>query len=221
MEINGQRPEFVVTTELVEGTDGTGAKMSKSKGNYVGLTATPDDIYGKLMSIPDQLVEPYLKLLTEWTDPEIAQTAKRREDGSAHPMAIKRVLAGELVAALHGPDAAAKARAEFTARFSSRSLTDAHTLPVVTLEQSGDETIGSVVAKELGFAPSISAVRRTAQQNGLRLIHEVDGDQRVQILAEDAVQRPLREVIAEMGYGSAENQLYLKVGRKMARLLSA
>jgi tyrosyl-tRNA synthetase len=58
MEISDQAPEVVLTTPLIEGTDGTGAKMSKSKGNYVGLSASPDEVYGRLMSIPDHLHEP-------------------------------------------------------------------------------------------------------------------------------------------------------------------
>ncbi|MEU8353568.1 tyrosine--tRNA ligase, partial [Streptomyces sp. NPDC048845] len=71
MELRGQQPQLVVTMPLIEGTDGTGAKMSKSKGNYVGLTATADDVFGKIMSIPDRLMEPYLKAWTEWTDEEV------------------------------------------------------------------------------------------------------------------------------------------------------
>ncbi|MGW7355681.1 tyrosine--tRNA ligase, partial [Streptomyces sp. NPDC054802] len=104
MEISDQAPDVVITTPLIEGTDGSGTKMSKSKGNYVGVTASPDDVYGRLMSIPDHLTEPYLQLLTEWTDDEIGVVTKRLDEGTAHPMAIKRILAGEVVAALHGLD---------------------------------------------------------------------------------------------------------------------
>nr|WP_308401514.1 tyrosine--tRNA ligase [Streptomyces sp. AP-93] len=102
MAISDQKPEIVITTPLIEGTDGTGAKMSKSKGNYVGLTASPDDVYGRMMSIPDHLTDPYLKLLTEWTDEEIEVITRRLAEGTAHPMAVKHILAGDVVAALHG-----------------------------------------------------------------------------------------------------------------------
>src|SRR5690606_29945605 len=71
MEICGLAPEVVLATALIEGTDGTGIKMSKSKGNYVALTASADEMFGRLMSIPDRLMEPYLRALTEWTDPEL------------------------------------------------------------------------------------------------------------------------------------------------------
>ncbi|MDQ1015780.1 hypothetical protein [Streptomyces afghaniensis] len=117
MEISDQTPEDVITTPLIEGTHGTGTKMSKSKGNYGGLTASPDEVYGPLMSIPDHLTESYLQMLTEWTDDEIRVVAMRLEAGTANPMAVSRILAGEVVADFHGLGAAA-ARTEFTARFS-------------------------------------------------------------------------------------------------------
>ncbi|MFF3911387.1 tyrosine--tRNA ligase [Streptomyces sp. NPDC001848] len=217
MEIAEQTPEVVVTTPLIEGTDGTGAKMSKSKGNYVGLSAAPDDVYGRIMSIPDHLIEPYLQLLTEWTDDEIGAVTKRLAEGTAHPMAVKRILAGEVVAALHGVEAAKAARAEFTARFSKRTFGDAHNLPVVSLTEHGEDTIGALVSRVLEFAPSISAVRRVAQQNGLRLIREADGEQQTTPLEDSAVQQPLGEVVAAAG-SLEPGSLYLKVGRKVARI---
>ncbi|MCY0926972.1 tyrosine--tRNA ligase [Streptomyces sp. H27-H1] len=217
MEISEQTPEIVITTPLIEGTDGTGAKMSKSKGNYVALTATPDDVYGRLMSIPDHVVEPYLKLLTEWTDDEIRVVTKRLEEGTAHPMAIKRILAGEVVAALHGLDAAAAARAEFTARFSKRSFGDTQNLPVVSLKDHAEDTLGALISRTLDFAPSISAVRRVAQQNGLRLIRESDGEQQSTQLTEASVQQALSAVVSEVGALDGA-ELYLKVGRKVARI---
>ncbi|MFI7290002.1 tyrosine--tRNA ligase [Streptomyces anulatus] len=217
MEISEQTPEVVITTPLIEGTDGTGSKMSKSKGNYVGLTATPDDVYGRLMSIPDHLTEPYLQLLTEWTDDEIRVVTKRLEEGTAHPMAVKRILAGEVVAALHGPHVAAAARAEFTARFSKRSFGDTQNLPVVSMKEHSEDTLGALISRTLDFAPSISAVRRVAQQKGLRLIREVDGEQQTTQLTEASVQQALGAVVSEVGALDGV-ELYLKVGRKVARI---
>ena len=75
MEICGQEPELVAATPLLEGTDGTGAKMSKSAGNYVPLTAPPGEVFGKVMSIPDRLMEPYLRALSEWQGSELALVA--------------------------------------------------------------------------------------------------------------------------------------------------
>ncbi|WP_369393002.1 tyrosine--tRNA ligase [Streptomyces sp. CG1] len=217
MEISGQAPEVVITTPLIEGTDGTGVKMSKSKGNYVGLSASPDDVYGRLMSIPDHLTESYLRLLTEWTDDEIRVVTKRLAEGTVHPMAVKRILAGEVVAALHGLETAAATRAEFTARFSKRSFGDAQNLPAVSLGDHADDTLGVLISRTLDFAPSISAVRRVAQQNGLRLIRESDGDQRPTTLSEASVQQTLGAVVNEIGALEGA-ELYLKVGRKVARI---
>ncbi|MGH3924559.1 MAG: tyrosine--tRNA ligase, partial [Pseudonocardiaceae bacterium] len=70
MQICGQRPELVVATSLIEGTDGTGAKMSKSMGNYVPLTAPAGEVFGKIMSVPDRVVQPYFRALSEWRDAE-------------------------------------------------------------------------------------------------------------------------------------------------------
>jgi tyrosyl-tRNA synthetase len=217
MEISDRTPEVVITTPLIEGTDGTGIKMSKSKGNYVGLSASPDDVYGRVMSIPDHLSEQYLRLLTEWTDDEIRVVTERLAAGTAHPMAVKRILAGEVVAALHGLDAAAAARAEFTARFSKRSFGDARNLPVVSLNDHAEDTLGVLISRTLDFAPSLSAVRRVAQQNGLRLIRESDGDQQPTPLSETSVQQTLGAVVNEIGALEGA-ELYLKVGRKIARI---
>ena len=214
MEISGKTPELVITTPLIEGTDGTGAKMSKSKGNYVGLTAHPDDVYGRVMSIPDHLIEPYLQQLTEWTDPEIHLVAKRRDDGTAHHMDVKRVLAGEVVAALHGVEAAATARREFTARFSKRSYAETENLPVVSLGDSGSKTLGTVITQELAFTPSLNAAKRIAQQNGLRLVIETETGQQTIQLTDEALYKPLRDVVA----AATQGRLYLRVGRKISEI---
>lgn len=218
MEIREQTPEVIITTPLIEGTDGTGSKMSKSKGNYVGLSSSPDEIFGRLMSIPDHLVEPYLKQLTEWTDEEITTVAGRLADGTAHPMAVKRVLAGEVTATLHGLKAAEAARAEFTARFSKRTFGDTQNLPTVSLKEHAGTTLGALLTQVLGFAPSNSAARRVAAQNGLRLIAETsDGEQQTTQLGEDTIQQPLSALVSAADT-AGETTCYLKSGRKIARI---
>jgi tyrosyl-tRNA synthetase len=213
MDICGQTPELVVATALIEGTDGTGAKMSKSKGNYVPLTAPPGEIFGKIMSVPDRLVEPYFRALSEWLDTELAVTEGRLKSGSLHPMDLKRILAGEVTAAIHGVDAAMKAREEFVAQFSRRTFSEVENLPMVNdLAQPIVE-----VVKALGFAASNSEVRRVAQQNGLRLVVESDGSQDQVILTADDTREPLTAVIKDKLDGRT-GQIYLKVGRKLARL---
>ncbi|MFJ6568814.1 hypothetical protein ACIQNU_15440 [Streptomyces sp. NPDC091292] len=169
------------------------------------------------MSIPDHLTGSYLRLLTEWTDDEIHVITKRLDEGTAHPMAVKRILASEVVAALHGLDAAATARAEFTARFSKRSFGETLNLPVIALNDHAEDTLGTLISRTLDFAPSISAVRRVALQNDLRLIRESDGDQQTTQLTEVSVQQTLGAVVSEAGALDGAG-LYLKVGRKVARI---
>ncbi len=215
MEICGQEPELVVATSLLEGTDGTGAKMSKSRGNYVPLTAPAHEMFGKLMSIPDRLMEPYLKALSEWDDKELALVRGRLSEGSLHPVDMKKIVAGEVTAALHGVDAAMRAREEFAAQFSRRKFAEVEDLPEVT-----DLSLPVVdVVKALGFASSNSEVRRVAEQNGLRLVVEpANGDGQEQLtLGPDDIRKPLSAVLSD-DPNIAAGAYYLKVGRKLARI---
>ncbi|PPK65613.1 tyrosine--tRNA ligase [Actinokineospora auranticolor] len=216
MDIQGQQAEVVVATSLIEGTDGTGAKMSKSKGNYVPLTAPPGEIYGKLMSVPDRLVEPYFRALSEWLDSELAVAAERVAAGTLHPMDLKKILAGEVTAAIHGVDAAMKARDEFVARFSKRAFGEVDDLPAV--EDLGQPV--TEVVKALGFAKSNGDVRRVAQQNGLRLVVETDGEQEQVPLDADDTREPL-DALVKAKLDGRTGDLYLKVGRKLARIPNA
>jgi tyrosyl-tRNA synthetase len=222
MEIVGQPPQLVVANPLIEGTDGTGAKMSKSLGNHIPLTAPAEEIFGKVMSIPDRLTVPYLKAWSEWTDPEIALAEQRLEARTLHPMDVKKVLAGEATAAIHGVAAAMAARRGFTAQFSARSFGDVESMPVLTLAEHGAEVLGAVLTGVLGFTASVSAARRLAKQNGLRLVIEDEQGQRAAIVDEPSVLRPMGDVAAEalgeLGVKSDECRLYLKAGRKVARV---
>ncbi|MFY9807499.1 MAG: tyrosine--tRNA ligase [Pseudonocardiaceae bacterium] len=213
MDVCGQVPELVVATALIEGTDGTGAKMSKSKGNYVALTAPAGEIFGKIMSVPDRLVEPYFRALSEWRDAELAVAAKRLTAGSLHPMDFKKLLAGEVTAAIHGVDAAMKARDEFVARFSTRTFADVADLPSVA---DLGQTVNDIV-KALGFAKSNGDVRRLAEQNGLRIVVESDAGQNQITLTADDAREPLAAVLKHRVDGGS-GDCYLKVGRKLARI---
>jgi tyrosyl-tRNA synthetase len=213
MEICGQTPELVVATSLIEGTDGTGVKMSKSKGNYVPLNAPPGDMFGRIMSVPDRLIEPYFRALSEWLDVELAVTGRRVKDGSLHPMDLKKILAGEVTGAIYGVDAAMKARAEFVARFSKRSFGEVSDLPTI-----GDLNMPvTEVVKALSFAKSNGDVRRVAQQNGLRLVVESAGDNVQVILSADDARQPLAQVVSDKLEGRT-GDVYLKVGRMLARI---
>jgi tyrosyl-tRNA synthetase len=215
MEICGQEPELVVATALLEGTDGTGAKMSKSKGNYVPLTAPPGEIFGKVMSVPDRLMVPYLKALSEWQAIELAVLAERLANGSAHPRDVKKIVAGEVTAARHGVDAAMAARDEFAAHFSRRDYAGMHELPLVA---DCSQPVVEIV-RALGFAASNGEVRRVAEQKGLRLVVEPagGGPQEQATLTAEEVREPLADVMKSR-FNGAGGDYYLKVGRRLARI---
>lgn len=220
METGGQAPQQVIAMPLIEGTDGTGAKMSKSKGNYIPLTATPSDIFGKVMSIPDRLVEPYLRAWTEWTDPEIQVAADRIKTGTLHPMDLKKILAGEAVSVLQGIDAAMEARAGFTAQFSKHTFNAVHDLPEIDTLDHSARTLGDVLTSVLGFTPSLSAARRLAKQNGLRLISEDEASQQTAApVTEAMLTQSLHDILTALpSLLERPATLYLKAGRKVARL---
>lgn len=216
MEICGQAAELVVATSLIEGTDGTGAKMSKSKGNYVPLTAPAGEIFGKIMSVPDRLVEPYFRALSEWRDCELAVASQRLAAATLHPMDLKKVLAGEVTAAIHGVEAAMSARDEFVSRFSTRTFAEVPDLP--SIDDLG-QTVNDLV-KTLGFAKSNGDVRRVAEQNGLRIVIESDAGQDQIPLTADEAREPLAAVLKSKLDGRS-GDAYLKVGRKLARINAA
>ena len=213
MEICGQVPEVVVATALIEGTDGTGAKMSKSQGNYIPLTADADEMFGKVMSVPDRLVAPYFRALSEWSDAELTAVDQRLAEATAHPMDVKKLLAGEVTAAVHGVHAAMAARAQFVARFSRRSFVDLDHVPVVA---DLDATVVEVL-HALGFTRTSSEARRIAAQNGLRLVVELDGAQDQLPLSVEEALAPLGAVLQDRIQGR-RGQIFLKCGRQLARI---
>ena len=160
----GQEPQVVVTMPLLEGTDGV-RKMSKSLGNYVALEDVPGDMFGKIMSVSDDLMVRYYELLTT---EDLAQLK------AAHPMEAKQRLAGLLVERYHGKDAARSALAAFQQKFQDRSFPNEPdvrlTLGMADLKVDGTITVTDLVAKT-GLVPSKSEARRLVIQGGL----EVDG----------------------------------------------
>jgi tyrosyl-tRNA synthetase len=151
----GQEPQDIAVFPLLEGTDGV-QKMSKSLGNYIGLTEPPEEIYGKTMSIPDQLTEKYLRLISGLSVDEVFTTMKLK------PRDAKAALARQLVKRLHGEEAAARAEAGFDRRFRRHLAPDE--MPEVTPSNPEDLTQTIV---EAGLAPSRSAANRLIQQGGV------------------------------------------------------
>ncbi|MGZ6987895.1 MAG: tyrosine--tRNA ligase, partial [Thermoanaerobaculia bacterium] len=117
MRESGQEPQVVMTLPLLVGTDGV-EKMSKSAGNAIGVAESPDEIFGKVMSISDASMWSYYTLLTDLTPAEIEKMKADVASGKVHPKAQKMELAGQLVEDFHGKEKALAARAEFERRFS-------------------------------------------------------------------------------------------------------
>jgi tyrosyl-tRNA synthetase len=108
----GQEPQVILTLPLLEGTDGV-EKMSKSLGNYIGIVDAPKEMFGKTMSIPDELILKYFELVSSRTPAEVEGLRDRLKDPSTNPSHLKRELARDIVAQYHGPEAAAQAEADF------------------------------------------------------------------------------------------------------------
>jgi len=214
MAVCGLPEELVVVTPLIEGTDGTGAKMSKSKANYVPLVAPAEEVFAKLMAIPDRLILPYLQALTEWADEELALVEDRLATGSAHPAEIKRLLAGDVTAALHGTARAMAARRAFDAQFSKGRFSLLEHLPVVA---DLDHTLAGVL-QQLSFVSSNSEAGRLARQRGLRLVVEESEDRQHEVvLGPESIHVPLAELVAAL-QAPRDAAVFLKLGRRVARV---
>jgi tyrosyl-tRNA synthetase len=155
----GQDPQAVMTMPLLEGLDGV-RKMSKSLGNYVGLTDKPEDMYGKLMSVPDKLMVRYYELLTTATAEEIAAV----KSGSMHPMEAKKRLARTLVTEYHGAPSAIRAEEYFESKHQRREIPAS--APVYRIAE--DLWICELM-KQLQFTPSTSEARRLVSQGAVRV----------------------------------------------------
>ncbi len=159
----GQTPQVIITMPLLVGTDGK-LKMSKSYGNYVGITDPPEEMFGKIMSIPDELILDYFRLATDKTDEEIATYARRLARGE-NPRDIKAELARAIVALYHSPAAARHAAEEFDRVFKEKG-TPAE-MPELALPATGLNIIQIVV--QAGLLPSKSEARRKLQEGAIYL----------------------------------------------------
>jgi tyrosyl-tRNA synthetase len=157
----GQEPQVVVITPLIEGTDGV-RKMSKSYGNYIGITEPPGEMFGKLMSIPDALIEKYVTLLTD-LDWEMLS--------KEHPMEQKKRLAFEVVKRYHGEEAARGAQEEFERVFSRRERPqDVPRVKIPNEKLRKDSTISIVdLLESSGLVSSRSEARRLIEQGAVEL----------------------------------------------------
>lgn len=165
MEKLGMQPQVALTLPLLEGTDGV-QKMSKSYGNYIGLTDTAEDMFGKIMSIPDELMVKYYRLCSALPVPEIESIEKALAEGSVHPNAAKRRLGRAVVELYHGLDAAEAAEAAFDRIFIRHELPTE--IPEVRVIPE-DAVYLPAVLKEAGLAASSSEGRRLIEAGAVRI----------------------------------------------------
>src|SRR5215472_780147 len=170
----GQEAQVVLTMPLLEGLDGV-QKMSKSLGNYIGITEAPEEMFGKIMSISDEVMWRYYELLSDRSLDEIQALTRRVDDGSVHPMEAKKALATEIVGRFHGAAAANQAREYFEAKYQKKATPNA-----IRQHFSAPEPIWicRLMVDVLKFAKSTSEARRLIAQGAVKVdgkvVHDVN-----------------------------------------------
>ena len=160
----GKQAQIAITMPIIEGLDGV-QKMSKSLGNYVGISESPKDMFGKLMSITDELMFRYYTLLSDMSLADIEKMKKDIETGDFHPMQAKKNLAREIVTRYHGAQAGLDAEEEFVRIFSNRNT------PTDIQEYKISGNFLDIILA-LNFASSKSEARRLAEQGGVHFENE-------------------------------------------------
>ena len=177
-EGDGQPPQIVMTMPILEGLDGV-QKMSKSLGNYVGITDAPEEMFGKLMSISDDLMWRYFELLSDRTSAQLETLRRSVAEEGANPRDIKLGLAGELVARFRGSAAAEAAQQAFVARFQRREIPADLPEQVINMDQPSPPSLAQVL-KAAGLVSSTSEALRMVAQGAVKVDGERAGDGRAE-----------------------------------------
>ena len=177
MKSYGMEPQVVMLLPVLEGTDGV-KRMSKSTGNYIGLAESPREIYGKTMSIPDDLIVRYMELATTLPRAEVARVKATLDGGEGNPRDAKRALARSIVALYHDEESARGAEEEFDRVFAQGGVPDEIPEPEIVLrgQASLDDVWIVALVVGAGLAASNGEARRLIQQGGIRLDGEVVSD---------------------------------------------
>ena len=183
----GQEGQVILTGPILEGLDArmengriVGDKMSKSLDNYVGIAEPPGEMFGKLMSISDDLMWRYAELLSGRPLPEVQADRAKVASGALHPKDVKVALAKELVGRFHGPDAATRAAEEFERRFSRREL-DADSLPEKSVDGGGKPVLLVRALTEAQLTASTSDARRLITQGAVKVGGEKVSDLKAEL----------------------------------------
>ena len=166
-EIHGQPPQIILTVPILPGTDGV-QRMSKSLGNYIGVTDSPAEIFGKVMSLPDAALSVFWRLATDADDAELDAVARDLADAAVNPMIVKQRLGHRLVRMYHGEDAAGRAERDFETQFSRHGTPES--LPTWSPADPGELGIKDLLVRT-GLAKSGSDAWRAVDQGAV----SVDG----------------------------------------------
>lgn len=181
----GVPTQVAIMMPLLEGLDGVN-KMSKSLGNYIGIDEAPNEIYGKAMSVPDELMMKYYELATDLSHDELSALRAGIEDGSVHPRDAKMRLAATFVRMYHGEEAASEAERHFVTVFQQRALPDdieEVELAAGELEEGGIRLVKLLVT--LGLQATNGEAKRSIQQGGVRLNEEKVTDPNASVEVKD------------------------------------
>ena len=184
-----QEPQVVVTMPLLEGLDGVN-KMSKSLGNYIGITESADDIYGKVLSISDTLMFRYYELLSDLSATEIEILAKDMQEGKMHPKEVKKKLARELTSRFYGKEGSASAEKSFEQVFKHHGIPE--NIPELILQKTDGEVWLPKLLVEASLTKSTSEARRLIKQQAVTL----DGEK---ILDSEFSLQPDQDVLIKVG----------------------
>ena len=183
-----QEPQIVLTMPLLEGLDGVN-KMSKSLGNYIGITEAANDIYGKVMSLPDELMFRYYELLSDLNNNEIEALKTGVKSGTLHPKSVKQKLAGELTKRFQSAEAAMQAELHFETVFAKKDLPDDMPEQVI---QATEEIWVPKLLVDTGLVSSTSEGRRLIKQNAVSINGEKITDSNYTV-------QPVGELIFKVG----------------------
>jgi len=171
-ELHGQLPQVVMTLPVLPGLDGV-QRMSKSLGNYIGVTDAPGEMFGKVMSLPDHVMTDYWRLVADASAEDLAAVERALADSNANPMEIKKRLGERIVTLYHGTEAAKRARADFDTQFSRREVPeDVEEYGWPAVEQALGHSASATIVEHLvgsGIAGSKSIARRLIEQGAVTI----------------------------------------------------
>ncbi len=194
-----QTPQVVMMMPLLEGLDGT-QKMSKSLDNYIGINEDPDTMYGKVMSLPDELILRYFELVTDLTPAQVEEQREKLEDEGTNPMEVKKYLAEKIVSNFHDSKKARKAAQEFARVFSEGEKPEDMPEVIISTDQLDDGKVWIVrLISATGMVDSNSEARRLIKQGAVTL-----DDKKIETIDYDV---------------PVENEMILQIGkRRFARI---